>query len=83
MPTERRIRVLFFAVLREQSGRGEEWRTTTASTPAMLYDELRATYAFTLAREYLRVAIDDRFVAWDAPLIGGETVVYIPPVAGG
>jgi molybdopterin converting factor small subunit len=31
----------------------------------------------------LKVAINDEFAAWDTQLASGDTIVFIPPVAGG
>ncbi len=79
----RRIRVQYFALLREQAGRSDESVRTTARTPRELYDELRARYPFTLGAELLRVAVNGDFGDWSQPLADGDAVVFIPPVAGG
>jgi molybdopterin converting factor small subunit len=31
----------------------------------------------------LRVAVNDEFADWSRPLVAGDRVVFIPPVAGG
>jgi molybdopterin converting factor subunit 1 len=77
------IRVQYFALLREQRGLADERLATTADTPAGLYAELRTRHGFTLPVEQLRVAVNDEFARWDAPLRDGDTLVFIPPVAGG
>jgi molybdopterin-guanine dinucleotide biosynthesis protein A len=79
----KRIRVQYFALLREQAGRSDESLTTTAQTPRDLYDELRKRYPFSLAPEMLRVAVNTEFGDWSQPLADGDAVVFIPPVAGG
>ena len=79
----RKIRVQYFALLREQAGRSDESLTTTARTPRELYEELRARYPFSLAPEMLRVAVNTEFGEWSQPLSDGDAVVFIPPVAGG
>ncbi|HEX7117030.1 MAG TPA: NTP transferase domain-containing protein [Steroidobacter sp.] len=79
----RTVRVQYFAVLREQAGRSEEVLDTTAATPAQLYSELRGRYRFQLAPAQLKVALNSEFCDWNAPLAAGDTVVFIPPVAGG
>jgi molybdopterin-guanine dinucleotide biosynthesis protein A len=78
-----KVRVQYFALFREQAGRSEEFLSTTATTPAALYAELQARYPFTLAPEQLKVAINTDFRDWSAALADGDTVVFIPPVAGG
>jgi molybdopterin converting factor small subunit len=77
------LKIQYYALMREQAGRSEEWLETSAATPADLYGELTARYGFTLAREQLKVAINSEFSDWHHALAGGDAVVFIPPVAGG
>jgi molybdopterin-guanine dinucleotide biosynthesis protein A len=79
----KKIRVQYFALLREQAGRSDESLTTTAHTPRDLYEELRKRYPFSLAPEMLRVAVNTEFGDWSQQLADGDAVVFIPPVAGG
>lgn len=79
----RTLRVQYYAILREQAGRSEETLDTTASTPAELYDELRKRHPFQLNPAQLKVALNSDFSDWNTPLRHGDTVVFIPPVAGG
>jgi molybdopterin-guanine dinucleotide biosynthesis protein A len=79
----KKVRVQYFALLREQAGRSDESLSTTARTPRELYEELRARYPFSLAPEMLRVAVNTEFGDWSQPLSDGDSVVFIPPVAGG
>jgi molybdenum cofactor guanylyltransferase len=81
--TARHVKVRYYALLREQAGRSEEALVTAARTPRELYGELAGRYPFSLAPEVLRVAINDEFGEWTAPLADGDSVVFIPPVAGG
>lgn len=81
--TPRSLRVQYFALLREQAGRRDEDLQSTASTPRDLYAELAARHGFTLAPEHLKVAVNTEFSDWSRPLAAGDTVVFIPPVAGG
>jgi molybdopterin-guanine dinucleotide biosynthesis protein A len=77
------ITVQYYALLREQAARREEQIVTRAESAAELYAELARRYPFTLSAEFLRVAINTEFREWPAPLADGDTVVFIPPVAGG
>jgi molybdopterin-guanine dinucleotide biosynthesis protein A len=77
------LKIQYFALLREQSGRSEETLETAAGTPADLYAELQARYGFTLPREQLKVAVNSEFAPWSQRLAAGDAVVFIPPVAGG
>lgn len=79
----KRIRVQYFAVLREQRGAPEEEWATSAATPEELYDELRRQHGFSLAGDCVRAAINDEFAGPEARLKDGDRVVFLPPVAGG
>lgn len=82
-PANLSLRVQYFAVLREQAGRSEELLDTRAGDPAELYEELRRKHRFALAPSQLKVAINSEFSDWHTRLEHGDTVVFIPPVAGG
>jgi molybdopterin synthase sulfur carrier subunit len=77
------VHVQYFALLREQRGVSEETLATSATTAAELYAELQSRHRFSLPLARLRVALDGEFAAWDAPLVDGQRVAFIPPVAGG
>lgn len=77
------LHIQYFALLREQRGLRTESIETVAATPNALYEELRARHAFTLPADRVRAAVNGDFVAADATLKAGDTVVFIPPVAGG
>jgi sulfur-carrier protein len=79
----RTLHVQYFAILREQRGLTEETLTTAATTPTALYEELRTRHGFTLPADRVRAAVNDEFVAANAPLRDRDRVVFIPPVAGG
>jgi len=80
---KRTLHVQYYAVMRERAGRNEEELVTSAATPAELYAELSRRYPFALTREQLKVAVNSEFAAWSAPLRDRDSVVFIPPVAGG
>jgi molybdopterin-guanine dinucleotide biosynthesis protein A len=77
------IKVQYYAILREQAGRSEETVATAARTPLDLYAELQRRHPFSLGADSLRVAINAEFSDWSQPLVEGDAVVFIPPVAGG
>ncbi len=83
MSAGRRVRVQYFAVLREEAGRSEEALSTSANTMGELYEELRGRYGFGLTRERLKVVVNEEFDEWSRPVREGDTIVFIPPVAGG
>jgi molybdopterin-guanine dinucleotide biosynthesis protein A len=77
------VRIQYYAILREQAGRSEETLDTSAGTPAELYAELRQRHPFQLTSAQLKVALNSEFSDWQTPLQHGDTIVFIPPVAGG
>jgi molybdopterin converting factor subunit 1 len=79
----RRLRLRYFASLREETGRSTETIETAAATPAALYAELAGRYGLRLAQAQLQVAVNAAFADWDRPLADDDEVVFIPPVAGG
>lgn len=78
-----KLRIQYFALLREQRGLSDETLTTAATTPTALYDELRTKHMFSLPADRVRAAVNGEFVSPVAALHEGDTVVFIPPVAGG
>ncbi|MFC4527208.1 MoaD/ThiS family protein [Dyella halodurans] len=77
------VHLQYYAQLREQAGMSGEQVNTAASSLRELYEELRLRRGFSLAAEVLKVAVNAQFSAWDRPLRDGDTIVFIPPVAGG
>lgn len=77
------ITVQYFAALREQALSSTEVCATRANTPAELYAERCQAHGFTFPQDQMKVAVNDRFAAWDDRLNEGDCVVFIPPVAGG
>lgn len=77
------VTVRYYAVLREQAGLNVEFVETKSSSIAGLYAELSQRYRFSLESDSLRVAVNNEFAEWSSSLCDGDTVVFIPPVAGG
>ncbi len=78
-----RIRLRYYALLREQAGRQAETVETAARTLAELYEELAARHGFALPQSQLKVAVNAAFTDWQRALEDDDEVVFIPPVAGG
>lgn len=81
------IDVLYFAWLRERVGAPRERVETGAATVADLVAELAGrseghAAAFADLRA-VRVAVDQRLAAMDAPLAGAREVAFFPPMTGG
>ena len=79
----KRIKIQYYALLREERGLSEETIVTPAGTARELYQELKKKYQFKLAEDVLRVAINNHFAHWSDPLNSDDEVIFIPPVAGG
>lgn len=80
-----KVRLLFFAVLRDIAGSDErELAVAEGTTAREVWESLRASYA-KLA-EYAQppmVAINEAYASADAVLRDGDELAFIPPVAGG
>lgn len=82
-----KVRLRYFASVREAIGRGSEERSTAATTLRALREELVGLgepYAQALASgRAVRMALDQVMAADDAPLREGVEVAFFPPVTGG
>lgn len=81
--SSRKVLVQYFAVLREARGLAEEEIWTSAETVGDLYDDLKARHGFELDRDRLKLVVNEDFDVWSRPVREGDTIVFIPPVAGG
>jgi molybdopterin converting factor small subunit len=77
------VTLQYYAQLREQAGSSGEQLTTSASSLRELYDELRVRHGFSLSTDALKVAVNAQFSDWSRAVSEGDTIVFIPPVAGG
>lgn len=82
-----KLKLRYFASVREAIGKGAEDLTTEAATLAQLRDELIArggSYATALARgKAVRMALDQVMADESTPLREGAEVAFFPPVTGG
>ena len=80
-----KVRLLFFAVLRDIAGTDMRELAVSAGTTAQdVWQSLRAQYA-KLA-DYTQppmIAINEEYAAPDTVLREGDELAFIPPVAGG
>ncbi|MDO8580447.1 MAG: MoaD/ThiS family protein [Candidatus Omnitrophota bacterium] len=80
---KKNVKIIYYAILREQRKQSEETWASQANTLDELYQELKNKYAFSLPTHLLRVSVNNQFARWKTPLKDGDTVIFIPPVAGG
>ena len=78
-----KINVSYYAMFREAAGASNEIVETDTADAVSLFDGLKAKYDFAMCRSHVRLAVNDAFVGWDTPLNDGDSIVFIPPVAGG
>ena len=80
-----KIRLLFFAVLRDIAGRSEDVLDLPDGTLAGdVWQRLRAEH--TALRDYIQppmIAVNESYVSAEEPLREGDELAFIPPVAGG
>lgn len=75
--------IKYFAALREQAGVGEEVIETDAPSPQAVYEELKDKYGFSLSADILKVSVNNKYSTMDHELKERDSLVFIPPVAGG
>ena len=73
------ISVQYFAILREQRGVSSEELEVSPMNVADLYLSLD----LAVAPSIIRYAVNSEFVSGEYMLKEGDSVVFIPPVAGG
>ncbi len=83
--TAHTVTVLFFSVLREETGRAEQSVTLPAPVQgADLLDALATQYpVLEDYRSSIRLAVNQEYVSHDARLREGDEVALITPVSGG
>lgn len=81
--TAKKISVSYFAQLRELTNKSTENIESQSTTPAGLFEEIRAKYKLPLKRKGMMVAVNGDFSDWTYTMLEGDEIVFIPPVAGG
>lgn len=78
-----KINVSYYAMFREAAGQSDETIEVESPDAVALFESLKEKYNFPLCRSQVRLAVNDAFVSWETPLNEGDSIVFIPPVAGG
>lgn len=77
-----RVRLRFFASLREALGDADERTVGTGTTAGALWETLLREHP-RLARVRVRFAVDERYVPDEHVLADGDELAVFPPVSGG
>lgn len=77
------IGIHYVAFLREDRGKDFEWIETHSGTALELFSELKNRFGWPYQDTMFKVAVNDQFCEFHAPLNEGDQVVFIPPVSGG
>ena len=78
-----KIKIKYFAMMRETRKLSEEIIDTHEKTVGHLYDELNKEHHFPLKKENVKPAVNEHYVSFNHVLKENDTVVFIPPVSGG
>ncbi|MBS0192842.1 MAG: MoaD/ThiS family protein [Proteobacteria bacterium] len=78
-----RVRLLYFASLRDAAGCEQESLEVATASLADLYEQARSRHGFVLQRQRLRVARNGAFAPWNELAADGDEIAFIPPVSGG
>ena len=78
-----KVRVLYFASLRDAAGRDSEEVDSSGADARGLYDQVRGRHGFAMPAERLRVAVNGAFAGWDHRLSEGDEIAFLPPMSGG
>ena len=80
-----KIRLLYFAVLRDIAGRSDDVvELPEGTSTGDVWQRLRDQHA--ALRDYIQppmIALNESYVSVDEPLHDGDELAFIPPVAGG
>ncbi len=78
-----KIKIKYFASMREAVGKTEEIWETNASTAEELFSHICREYGLNGEYQHLKVAVNEEYATFSKVLKEMDTVVFIPPVAGG
>lgn len=74
------IQVKFFASLADELGKES---AQCAAIPTMTARAVWASVVDSAPAEQIKVAVNQRYTGWEAPVKDGDEVAFFPPVTGG
>jgi len=77
------VTIQWFAVLRDHAGAATTVWETRADRVEQVFEELHAEFRLPLPAAACRFAINDDFVEPGSPVLDGDRLAILPPVAGG
>jgi molybdopterin converting factor subunit 1 len=80
-----RINVLYFAQARDAAGTDAESVSlpTTSSVKMLVSQSMKAHQRLKGMSDTIRIAVNEEIAAEDDRLADGDTVAFLPPIAGG
>ena len=78
-----KLKIRYFANLREEANVSEEIIETNANIAQDVYHELKEKYNFSLDSSFIKLSLNQKYAGLNSPLSEGDELVFIPPVAGG
>lgn len=77
------VKIIYYAMFREQAGRNGTTIQTDSETVSQLYEELKSQNSFSLPLNQVKFAINGTFQSSETLISDQDLVVFIPPVSGG
>jgi len=78
-----KIKVRYFALFREQTGRDSELIEFPGGTTAELFQMMADIHPALKSETAALVAVNDEMCDWETTLVDDDEVLFFPPVAGG
>ncbi len=83
LAVDKKVKLHFYAGLREEAQCSELEIMTKASNIAELFSEMRARFHFSLSQKSMRFAKNHQLIEPEASVSDGDSIVFIAPVSGG
>jgi molybdopterin converting factor subunit 1 len=78
-----KVSILYFARLKSERGLSYEELETDCPTVGALYADLHKEHGLQTPASHVKTAINDEFCSPVTKLTEGDTVAFMPPMAGG